>query len=418
MTTASQRQTLLTSLGDACNAGARMHQACKQIGLSVRTMQRWLKACSSAAPMPESAVPTASQCSIALPVLPDKPSQDTDLLQSQNPAPSPQVSSPAGIRAATALLVRGNDACQDRRLSGLRQSVVPHNKLTPQEIQLVLQYINSDEFKDLPPSQIVPQLADRGCYLASESTMQRILRRHGQHTHRRAERKGQKRSKPFALKATMVNQIYTWDITYLPTTIKGQYFYLYLFVDIFSRFIVGAQVFDCESAELSADLLKDICQRQGVAKDQVTLHSDNGGPMKGHTILSTMQELGVIASRSRPSVSNDNPYSESLFRTLKYRPQMPVRPFETIEQARLWAIGLIDWYNLEHRHSAIKFVTPAQRHDNLDGQLLQKRGEVYEQARNANPQRWSKNTRNWSPVTEVHLNPDKPADKESKSIGK
>jgi transposase InsO family protein len=413
MTTAPQRQNLLALLGDACNAGARMHKACQQIGLSLRTMQRWLKACSGAAPMPKPEAPTAADLSAASPVLPEQPGQDTALVSAQSP-----MTSPAIISSATALLVCGNDICQDRRLSGLRQGVVPHNKLTPQETQQVLQTINSDEFKDLPPSQIVPRLADRGCYLASESTLQRILRSHDQNTHRRAERKGQKRSKPFALKATMANQIYTWDITYLPTTIKGQYFYLYLFVDIFSRFIVGAQVFDCESAELSADLLKDICQRHGVAKDQVTLHSDNGGPMKGQTILSTMQELGVTASRSRPSVSNDNPYSESLFRTLKYRPQMPVRPFETLQDARLWAIGLVDWYNHEHRHSAIKFVTPAQRHDGLDPQLLQKRAQVYAQARNENPQRWSKNTRNWSPVTEVHLNPNKPANKESKSAGK
>jgi transposase InsO family protein len=413
MTTAPQRQNLLALLGDACNAGARMHKACQQIGLSLRTMQRWLKACSGAAPMPKPEAPTAADLSAASPVLPEQPGQDTALVSAQSPMPSPAI-----ISSATALLVCGNDICQDRRLSGLRQGVVPHNKLTPQETQQVLQTINSDEFKDLPPSQIVPRLADRGCYLASESTLQRILRSHDQNTHRRAERKGQKRSKPFALKATMVNQIYTWDITYLPTTIKGQYFYLYLFVDIFSRFIVGAQVFDCESAQLSADLLKDICQRHGVAKDQVTLHSDNGGPMKGQTILSTMQELGVTASRSRPSVSNDNPYSESLFRTLKYRAQMPVRPFETLQDARLWAIGLVDWYNHEHRHSAIKFVTPAQRHDGLDPQLLQKRAQVYAQARNENPQRWSKNTRNWSPVTEVHLNPNKPANKESKSAGK
>jgi len=409
MTTAPQRQHLLALLGDACNAGARMHKACQQIGLSLRTMQRWLKACSSAAPMLQPQVPTADGLSAASPVLPEQPGQDTALVSAQSPMPSPAI-----ISSATALLVCGNDICQDRRLSGLRQGVVPHNKLTPQETQQVLQTINSEEFKDLPPSQIVPRLADRGCYLASESTLQRILRSHDQNTHRRAERKGQKRSKPFALKATMVNQIYTWDITYLPTTIKGQYFYLYLFVDIFSRFIVGAQVFDCESAQLSADLLKDICQRHGVAKDQVTLHSDNGGPMKGQTILSTMQELGVTASRSRPSVSNDNPYSESLFRTLKYRPQMPVRPFETLQDARLWAIGLVDWYNHEHRHSAIKFVTPAQRHDGLDPQLLQKRAQVYAQARNENPQRWSKNTRNWSPVTEVHLNPNKPANQEQK----
>ena len=409
MTTAPQRKHLLALLDNACNAGARMYQACQQIGLSLRTMQRWLEASSNATPTLQPELPIVQKLSTTLPALQVQPEQDTAAVLDQNPAPNPLTLSPA-----TGLPASVSGTCQDRRLSGVRRGGVPHNKLTPQEIQRVLQCINSDEFKDLPPSQIVPRLADRGCYLASESTMQRILRRSAQNTHRRAERKGQKRSKPFALKATMINQIYTWDITYLPTAIKGQYFYLYLFVDIFSRFIVGAQVFDCESAELSADLLKDICQRHGVAKDQVTLHSDNGGPMKGQTILSTMQELGVIASRSRPSVSNDNPYSESLFRTLKYRPQMPVRPFETLQEARLWAIGLVDWYNLEHRHSAIKFVTPAQRHDGLDPQLLQKRREVYAQARNDNPQRWSKNTRNWSPVTEVHLNPDKPANQESK----
>lgn len=212
--------------------------------------------------------------------------------------------------------------------------------------------INSQEFKDLPPSPIVPRLADRGLYLASESTMQRLLRSRHQNTHRSSARPAKRRPKPFALRATVVNQVYTWDITYWPTQIKGQYFYLYVFVDIFSRFIVGAQVFESESADSAADLLKNICERHGIAKDQVHLHSDNGAPMKGQTMLSMMQELGVLASRSRPSVSNDNPYSESLFGTLKYRPLMPVKPFESIEKARLWVIGLVDWYNQHHRHSA------------------------------------------------------------------
>ena len=221
---------------------------------------------------------------------------------------------------------------QSKTATPVKQALWPthhraHNKLTPQEGEAVLAVINSEEFKDLPPSQIVPRLADEGRYLASESTMQRLLRSRHQNTHRRSEREPSKRHKPFALKATVVNQVYTWDITYLPTQIKGQYFYLYVFVDIFSRFIVGAQVFESESADLAAEMIKDICERHGIEKNQVHLHSDNGSPMKGQTMQATMHELGVLASRSRPSVSNDNPYSESLFGTLKYRSLMPVKPF-------------------------------------------------------------------------------------------
>ena len=135
------------------------------------------------------------------------------------------------------------------------------------------------------------------------------------------------------------------------------HFYLYLFVDIFSRKIVGWQVFDRESAELAAGLLRDICERQGIPEGQLTVHSDNGSLMKGETMLATMQRLGVAHSRSRPSVSNDNPYSESLFRTLKYRPQLPLKPFADILEARRWVTDLVNWYNHEHRHSAIRFVT-------------------------------------------------------------
>jgi putative transposase len=409
MTTAPQRQILLTLLEEACAGGARMRKACTQIGLSLRTVERWLRQRSLGA---QEAVPSPQEPgAINASVDPKEslPTHDQTLAQDQNSDPTPATASTAPQASEPSV-----GAYQDRRLSGLRQVVTPHNKLTPRERQSVLDTVNSQEYKDLPPSQIVPRLADQGHYIASESTMQRIMREAGQTTHRRTERIAQKRSKPFALKATMVNQIYTWDITYLPTEIKGQYFYLYLFVDIFSRYIVGAQVFESESAELAADLLKDICQRHGITRDQVRLHSDNGSPMKGQTMLAMMQELGVIASRSRPSVSNDNPYSESLFRTLKYRPLMPLKAFETIEQARLWVIALVDWYNQEHRHSAIKFVTPAQRHRGLDEQLLHKRTEVYAHARDKNPRRWSKNTRNWTRVTEVHLNPDKPISKESK----
>jgi len=417
MTTITQRQHIASLIEQACKSGARLHLACKQIGLTCRTLQRWLR--PSAKPVPDALAPESAQqhndlqpSVEAAPTLARALELAPAALATSTPECAPEVapqSEPEGACAGD------KPVCADHRQAGLRLGVTPHNKLTPEECESVLAVINSAEFKDLPPSQIVPRLADQGLYLASESTMQRLLRSHHQNTHRRSERPAKKRHKPFALKATMVNQVYTWDITYLPTTLKGQYFYLYVFVDIFSRFIVGAQVFESESADLAANLLNDICERHGIMPDQVYLHSDNGSPMKGQTMLAMMQELGVIASRSRPSVSNDNPYSESLFGTLKYRPLMPVKPFESIHQARQWAIGLVDWYNQEHRHSAIKFVTPGQRHLGQDVQLLQKRSELYAQARDQNPQRWSKNTRNWNRVTEVHLNPDKPISKEVKS---
>ena len=208
---------------------------------------------------------------------------------------------------------------------------------------------------------------------------------------------------------------YCWDITYLPTGVRGLYFYLYLFVDIFSRKVVGWQVFDCESAEKAAALLEDICRRQGISANQITVHSDNGGPMKGETMLAAMQRLGVAHSRSRPAVSNDNPYAESLFKTLKYRPQLPLKPFADLLQARRWVTELVHWYNDEHRHSAIRFVTPAQRHAQTDKAMLHARAAVYEKARHQHPTRWSGNTRNWSFINQVHLNPDKPQTKESEA---
>ena len=170
---------------------------------------------------------------------------------------------------------------------------------------------------------------------------------------------------------------------------RGIYFYLYLFVDLFSRQIAGWQVCDCKSAELASGLLQDICARQGITPDQLTVHCDNGSPIKGEAMLATMQRLGVATSGSRPAVSNDNPYSEALFRTLKYRPHMPVKPFIGLLQARRWVTDLVHWYNHEHRHSAISFVTTAQRHMQVDQALLNGRVKVYAAARHANPNRWS-----------------------------
>lgn len=282
----------------------------------------------------------------------------------------------------------------------------PPHKLTEIERAIVLAVANSDEFGHLPPSQIVPRLADQGCYVASESTFYRILRAENQLTHRRSERPAQSRTKPRAICATEPNQLYSWDITYLPSAIRGQFFYLYLFVDIFSRKIVGWQVYEEESSALAGDVLRDLCQREGIQSKQLILHSDNGSPMKGATMLATLQQLGVMPSLSRPAVSNDNPYSESLFKTLKYRPNYPLKPFAKVTDARDWVTSLVEWYNNVHRHSGIRFVTPAQRHEGLDEKLLNNRKAVYETARTRNPQRWSGTTRNWQRIQAVHLNPD------------
>jgi putative transposase len=354
MTCTQQRQTVLGLIKEACTAGARLEAACAQIGLSARTVQRW-----------------------------------------QHP----------------------EGGAGDCRVAGQHGQWEPTSKLSEAERKAAMTVLNSDEFKNLPPSQIVPRLADQGRYVASESTLYRLLHQAGQMSHRRLERAPQKRTKPRALTATQPDQIFCWDITYLPTCVRGIHFYMYLYVDLFSRKIVGWQVFDCESAELAAGLLQDICTRQGIAAGQLVVHSDNGSPMKGETMLATMQRLGVAPSRSRPSVSNDNPYSESLFRTLKYRPELPVKPFENLLQARSWATRLVRWYNDEHRHSAIGFVTPNQRHAGQDPALLANRVVVYEQARQANPRRWSKQTRDWSYVGQVHLNPETPNRKEPEAYG-
>ena len=227
-------------------------------------------------------------------------------------------------------------------------------------------------------------------------------------SHRHASRVPRQVSKPKALVATGPNQLYSWDITYLASAVKGQFFYLYMFMDIFSRKIVGWQVYAEESSSYAADVITDICRRERITKAQVILHSDNGSPMKGATMLATLQQLGVMPSLSRPSVSNDNPYSEALFKTLKYRPEYPLQAFSELAKARQWVAHFVAWYNLEHRHSGIRFVTPEQRHNGEDQALLHARTATYSAAKEANPLRWSKAIRNWAWQAEVYLNPDKP----------
>jgi putative transposase len=286
-------------------------------------------------------------------------------------------------------------------------SHTPKNKLTKEQRDRVIATANNARFRDLPPCKIVPLLADEGAYIASESTFYRILRQANQLTHRQASRSA-RHHRPKAFEASGPNQVWTWDISYLPTRVSGLYFYLYIIVDVYSRKIVGFSVHDRESSEYAANLITQACSDEGVSREQLVLHSDNGAPMKGSTMLATLEKLGVIPSFSRPSVSDDNPYSEALFRTVKYHPTFPMLDkFQTILQARQWSEQFVIWYNREHLHSALKFVTPQQRHSGEDKRIRANRHLVYQLAKAQYPERWSGPTRNWSLPETVTLNPDK-----------
>jgi len=292
------------------------------------------------------------------------------------------------------------DNLNDKRHGPITQ---PANKLTAAQRARILEVANSAPYCNQSPSQIVPNLADEQIYIASESSFYRTLKQANMLKHRSAS-KPKAHKKPAEFSAIKPNQLWTWDITYLMSLIRGQYFYLYLFVDVFSRKIVGFDVFDTESAEHAAEVVTDAYINEKLREGDVALHSDNGGPMKGATMLATLKNLGVMPSFSRPSVSNDNPYSESLFKTLKYCPEYPSNPFACVADAKGWVKKFVDWYNNIHLHSGIKFVTPNSRHQGLDKQILEKRIVVYQRAKQENPNRWSKKTRNWEHVDIVYLN--------------
>lgn len=280
----------------------------------------------------------------------------------------------------------------------------PAHKLTDEERARVIALATSPEYRDLSPKQIVPLLADKGVYVASESTFYRVLEDAGMSSHRGPARPPRKVTKPKEHVATGPCQVWTWDITYLRGPVRGTYFYLYLFLDIYSRKIVAAEVHEAEDMEISSAILEAARERESAASTLV-LHADNGGPMKGSTMLSTMKRLGVVASFSRPRVSDDNAFSEALFRTLKYRPGYPRRPFTSLAEARRWVDGFVRWYNHEHLHSSLRFVTPAARHEGRDTALLTRRRRIYAAARQRTPRRWTGGVRNWTPVGAVALNP-------------
>jgi transposase InsO family protein len=344
MTSTPDRQEIVALIDGAMAVGARQAVACAELGVNARTLQRWTG--------PE-----------------------------------------GGVR-------------DDRRPFTERPE--PASKLSDEECDRIVATCSAPEFASLPPSQIVPRLADQGIWIASESSFYRVLRARGQNHRCGRARPATRRKPPTSFEAKAPCQVWSWDITWLPGPIAGAFFYLYLIIDIFSRKIVGWEVHDRETAEFASQVLKRAVWAEKCLTSPLVLHADNGSPMKGATMKATMEQLGVIASFSRPRVSNDNPFSEALFRTCKYTPNWPTRGFATIEAARAWVHSFATWYNTQHRHSAIRFVTPDQRHRGEDQALLADRHQVYELARAARPERWSGQTRNWQPIGPVWLNPERP----------
>lgn len=337
------RSNAITLIKEATTNGAREKLACEELGISQRTLQRWR---SEATP-----------------------------LEDQRP---------------------------------IVERPIPKNKLSEDERATIVQTVNQPEFKSLPPSQIVPRLADDGIYIASESTMYRVLKEKDMQHHRGRSKKPQAKSIS-THSAKGPNQVWMWDITWLPGPAKGIYFYLYLILDLYSRKIVSWEIWLEESAENASVLV-----RRGMLSEQrishqhpLVLHSDNGSPMKGASLIETLYQLGITPSRSRPRVSNDNPYAESIFRTCKYRPDFPSKGFDNITEARTWVLSFVLWYNKEHRHSGLNFLTPNQRHDGTAEQIFEHRKQVYEKAKLLHPERWTQEIRDWSLAEEVWLNPER-----------
>jgi putative transposase len=262
----------------------------------------------------------------------------------------------------------------------------PARALSAEERARILAKLDSDEFMDLAPAQVYAKLLEDGEYLCSTRTMYRILAEHDQVRERRAQRQHPEYTKP-QLVATAPNQVWSWDTTKLPGPTKGTYYTLYVILDIFSRYIVGWQVAARESAAVAQELIKVCCKQQGVARDQLTIHADRGSPMTAKSTALFYADLGIAKSHSRPYTSNDNPYSESNFRTMKYRPEMPEH-LGSLEHARQVIRALVDWYNDEHYHVGLALLHPADVHYGRVGDIVAARQRVLDDAHARHPERF------------------------------
>lgn len=345
MTGLEDRQVLTRDIELARKAGARLHPTCQIAGIDVRTLQRWKAG---------NGLSSGDGRPLAV-----------------HPAPKHALS--LGERAA------------------------------------LLAVANEQRFASVPPARIVPMLADEGVYLGSESSMARVLKAHGQNAHRGRAKAPKAVRPPTTHIATAAGQVWCWDMTYLPAKVMGRWFYLYLILDLYSRKIVGAEVHEKDDSDHAVHLVRRTALAEGIAAKphKPVLHGDNGSTLKATTVLAMLNWLGVKPSYSRPRVSDDNAFAESLFRTAKYRPEFPAKGFDDLDAARAWAAKFVHWYNEDHRHSGIRYVSPAQRHTGQDQAILAARHALYLQARERNPSRWSGRTRNWTPVATVTLNPER-----------
>jgi putative transposase len=302
--------------------------------------------------------------------------------------------------------ISGQGFSVDRRKGAPRE--VAH-RFTAKERQRVIDSVNDPRFADLTPAQIVAILAEERMYVGSESTIYRIMRQEGLLNHRGRTRLPRESRPVPVLEATGVYQVLAWDITLLPGPVKGQFYYLYMVIDVWSRRILGVEVHERECSVLASAFFDRVCRDEGISKETAAvLHSDNGAPMRSFTLAAKMAELGVSLSFSRPRVSNDNAYAESWFRTMKYHQSYPLRRFRELLSVKAWVDVFVDWYNAEHRHSGIKYVTPNQRHYGQADAICAIRQQTYEEAMHRHPQRWSRQPRDWSQPQVVSINHPRP----------
>jgi len=261
-----------------------------------------------------------------------------------------------------------------------------HRALSDAERTCVIDALRSERFVNDSPAQVYASLLDEGTYMASRRTMYRILAANGEVRERRNQLNRPNYAKPELL-ATRPNQLWSWDITKLRGPQKWTYYYLYVIIDVYSRYVVGWMIAHRESAALAEQLIADTCAKQEIARDMLTIHADNGSSMTSKLVVNLMADLGVVKSHSRPHVSNDNPYSESHFKTMKYRPDFPDR-FGCIQDARAFCADFFDWYNIRHHHSGLGLHTPESVHYGRAAAIRELRTDVLTAAFSAHPERF------------------------------
>lgn len=313
----------------------------------------------------------------------------------------------AGVSARTYRRWRDQgDEGADKRPSAVRPK--PANALTEAERAEIVRVANLPENASKTPAEIVVDLADNETYLACESSFYRVLDANHQNVRRGRARAPKTETAPLTHVAAAPQQVWVWDITWLPSKVAGIFFKLYIIMDLFSRKIIASEVWEEENAAHSKELVRRGALAENIAANslKLILHGDNGSPLKAGTVLALMYALGITPSHSRPRVSNDNAHAEAFFRTAKYHPTMVPNGFASLQNARQWAASFVQWYNHDHKHKALNFVTPHQKHTGEDVHLLAKRHQLYQHHRNKNPGRWIKGqTRDWTPVQSTALNP-------------